>query len=167
MRAIFPGRFQPFHLGHLHAIMEISKKNYDIIIVVENAGESFTKNDPLTAGERIEMIWETLRDIDLKNYIIVPMKNIENNAEWVNHLKAMLPEFHVCFSNNDLVKILMENAGITVKPIDFLNREKYQGRIIRETIAKNGEWKDLVPEKVYNFIKSRKIDERIKRLEEM
>jgi nicotinamide-nucleotide adenylyltransferase len=159
MRAIFPGRFQPFHNGHLYAIKNISEKSDLLIIVVENAGESFTLENPFTAGERIEMILGSLKMKE--NILIVPIENIKNNAEWVNYLKIMLPRFDICYSNNPLVRILMENAGVKVKGIEFLERDKYSGTEIRKRIAKGIEWKNLVPEFVYEYIINKGLDKRI------
>lgn len=162
MVCIFPGRFQPFHKGHMYAIESIRNTCDTLIIVVENAGESFTKENPFTAGERIEMIMGSLK-MDGK-ILIVPMENVGNNSEWVGHLRVMLPDFDICYSNNVLVRALMEREGIKVKGIDFLNRERYSGTEVRRRIAASLQWWDLVPEYVYNYITSRGLDRRIKML---
>ncbi len=162
MTSIFPGRFQPFHLGHLYAINSILEMEGELIIIVENARESFTFNNPFTAGERMEMILGTLGK--RKNVIVVPIENIKNNAEWVSYLKSMLPSFKRCYSNNILVKLLMENAGVDVIGIDFYERDKYSGTEIRKRIALGMEWKDLVPGFVYEYITSRNLDKRVRSL---
>ncbi|MEM4314153.1 MAG: nicotinamide-nucleotide adenylyltransferase [Thermoplasmata archaeon] len=162
MLSIFQGRFQPFHLGHLYALENILKKEKEIIILVENADESFTFNNPFTAGERIEMILGSINKRD--QILIIPVENIKNNAQWVSYLRSMIPEFKRCYSNNSLVRLLMENAGVEVIGIDFLNREKYSGTEIRKRIALNKEWKDLVPKFVYEYIINKSLDKRIKNL---
>jgi cytidyltransferase-like protein len=43
MPAIFVGRFQPFHKGHLKAIRWILKREKEIFIVIGSSQESFTK----------------------------------------------------------------------------------------------------------------------------
>ncbi|MEM0160571.1 MAG: nicotinamide-nucleotide adenylyltransferase [Thermoplasmata archaeon] len=166
--SIYPGRFQPFHLGHLKAINYILKEEKELIIVIENATESFTLSNPFTAGERIEMIRNTLKveNIDLTRILLIPVSNIENNAQWVNYLKTMLPDFDICYSNNNLVKVLMQEAGVTVKEIPFLNRDIYQGNLIRARIIANEPWKELVPEQVYNIIMNKGLDKRIRRISE-
>ncbi len=168
MTSIYPGRFQPFHLGHLKAINYILKEEKELIIVIENAMESFTLSNPFTAGERIEMIWSALKleKIDLSRILLIPISNIENNAQWVNYLKTMLPDFDICYSNNVLVKVLMEEAGITVREIPFLNRDIYQGKLIRARIIDNEPWKEMVPEPVYNMIINKGLDKRIRRISE-
>jgi nicotinamide-nucleotide adenylyltransferase len=166
MTSIYPGRFQPFHLGHLKAINYILKKEKELIIVIENATESFTLTNPFTAGERIEMILNTLKfeNIDLSRIFLIPLPNIENNAQWVNYLKTMLPEFDLCYSNNNLVKVLMQESGIKVRAIPFLKRGQYQGSVIRARIMNNEPWKELVPEQVYHFIMDKGMDRRIRNI---
>lgn len=169
MFVIYPGRFQPFHLGHLKAIKYILEKKDDLIIVIENAMESYTLDNPFTAGERMEMIWNTLKmeNIDLSKILLVPVANIENNAQWVNFLKAVLPEFDTCYSNNNLVKTLMQQAGVRVRAIPFLSRDIYQGKIIRSKILQKKQWQELVPSEVYRFIIDRALDYRIRKISEM
>ena len=55
-RALFVGRFQPFHYGHLHAVESILKENDELLLVVGSAQMSHEPDNPFTAGERIEMI---------------------------------------------------------------------------------------------------------------
>ncbi|MGC8610495.1 MAG: nicotinamide-nucleotide adenylyltransferase [Thermoplasmata archaeon] len=167
MRAIIPGRYQPFHKGHLYLLDKALKENEEIMIVVENAGESFTFENPMTSGERIEMIINVIKnqyDNEMKRIFVFPMENIKNNAEWVNHLKVMLPRFDICYSNNNLVKILMESAGIEVKSVELLERNIYSGTEIRKRISMGLEWREFVPLPVYDYIMKNGIDKRIKEL---
>ncbi|MGC8496518.1 MAG: nicotinamide-nucleotide adenylyltransferase [Thermoplasmata archaeon] len=168
MLSIYPGRFQPFHIGHLKAINYILSEEKELIIAIENAMQSYTLANPFTAGERIEMIWSTLRseNVDLSRILLVPVSNIENNAQWVNYLKALVPEFDTCYTNNSLVKVLMQEAGVKVREIPFLERDRYQGSVIRARIMNNKPWKDLVPSQVYRMIKDMELDKRIRNLGE-
>ena len=59
-RALFVGRFQPFHLGHQEAILHILREHEEVIIVIGSAQNSHDINNPFTAGERITMIREAL-----------------------------------------------------------------------------------------------------------
>ncbi|MCQ4350098.1 MAG: adenylyltransferase/cytidyltransferase family protein, partial [Sulfolobales archaeon] len=59
-RALFPGRFQPIHLGHIEVIKWTLEKFDEIIIVIGSSQESHTIMNPFSAGERIEMIRKAL-----------------------------------------------------------------------------------------------------------
>lgn len=159
-KALFIGRFQPFHLGHMQAFNEISGK-YRVIIAVGSAQESRTIANPFTAGERIDMI---LRAVGLNNALCMPVPDINNNALWVSHVKSLLPEFDFVFSANPLVKMLFEEAGFDVKEQSLFKQEIYSGTEIRRRIFLGEEWKSLVPAEVYEFIKSIDGEKRIRAL---
>ena len=76
-RALFVGRFQPFHHGHLHAIKLILEEADDMVIVVGSAQMSHELDNPFTAGERIEMIQAALRqaNVDRERYMIIPIQD--------------------------------------------------------------------------------------------
>ena len=61
-RALYPGRFQPFHSGHLEAVKHILKNTYEIIIMIGSALQSHTLRNPFTAGERITMVRLALKE---------------------------------------------------------------------------------------------------------
>lgn len=155
-RALFIGRFQPFHLGHYTLIKQIMKDGYkEIVIGIGSAQASYTKHNPFTAGERIEMIDSALSEEDLKYYLI-PIPDIDYNTVWVSHVETLCPRFDVVYSNNKLVRMLFERAGYRVEKEEgraIVGNTKISGGMIREMIGHGDErWKDLVPEKVYKKI---------------
>ena len=83
-RGLFLGRFQPFHNGHLYVVEEmIHDKSIDeIIIGIGCAQEAYTLENPFTAGERFEMINNTLRMqswYGTKPIYIIPIMDIGSN----------------------------------------------------------------------------------------
>ena len=67
MRGLMMGRFQPFHLGHLELVKQILSECDEVIIALTGSQFNYIQKDPFTAGERIEMIHQSLKDegIDL------------------------------------------------------------------------------------------------------
>ena len=57
-KALFIGRFQPFHQGHLDAIKQISED--EIIIGIGSSQYSKTDDNPYSFEERQKMIEKTL-----------------------------------------------------------------------------------------------------------
>lgn len=152
------GRFQPFHLGHLDLVKQILKECDEVIIAVTSSQFNYLEKDPFTAGERIEMIRNSLKeaDVDLTQCIIVALENQFNVATWSSYLKSMLPNFDRVYSGNDYVKMLLAASDIkVVKPI-FLDRGQYNATKIRSMIISGNNWEKFVPGAVSNFIK--KID---------
>ncbi|MGA3854978.1 adenylyltransferase/cytidyltransferase family protein, partial [Bacillus pumilus] len=74
MRGFIIGRFQPFHKGHLEVIKKIAEEVDEIIIGIGSAQKSHTLENPFTAGERILMITQSLKDYDL-TYYPIPIKD--------------------------------------------------------------------------------------------
>lgn len=164
MRALFVGRFQPLHLGHIKAILEISKI-YEVIIVVGSAQESYTFKNPFTAGERVEMI---IRDEKFKglNLCVIPIADINNHGVWVKYLCSLLPKFEVIYTRNPLTKILFEKEGFKIIEQEIYkddNGKIYSGTSIRNEIfdKNDGAWKKMISENTYEFIREIKGDERI------
>ena len=164
-RGLFIGRFQPFHNGHLHVVKDILSENDEIIIGIGSAQDSFSLKNPLTAGERIEMIRDLAKGMGfLERVIIVPIPDIHENMVWPARVMELVPKFDRVYSGNELVLALFENFGVKTIRIKHVNRYIYQGSVIRNKIISGEDWKDLVPEKVYQFLKRVGFEERIKRL---
>ncbi|MHA1798437.1 MAG: nicotinamide-nucleotide adenylyltransferase [Candidatus Helarchaeota archaeon] len=153
-RAVYIGRFQPFHNGHVHVIKEILKVVDEILIVVGSAQYSHSFDNPFTAGERISMIKLGLTEakIDPAKYLIIPIQDVNDNRIWVAHLVSLLPSFDVAYSNNPLVKRLLKEKGISVSPFELFKRKIYKGTVIREKMLNDEDWSELVPHSVKNFI---------------
>ena len=165
-RGLMTGRFQPFHNGHLVLAKEVLSECKELIIVIGSAQFNYIDKDPFTAGERMTMIHEALKEAgaDLSKCYIVPVANDENNARWIAYLRSMAPPFDVLYSGNDFVKHLAfsQDVGITIKSPTFAKRQEYNGTNIRRLIIKNKPWKHLVPAAVARIIEQVNGIERIK-----
>ncbi len=145
-RGLFVGRFQPFHLGHSFAIKYILEKVNNLIVLVGSAQFSYTWRNPFTAGERIEMIYRSLDKHDLEKVLIIPVDDTyERNYIWVRHVENYTPKFSVVFSNDFLTRRLFLDAGYSVLNVPFYNRKEVSGTRIRQLMAEEKEWKNLVP----------------------
>jgi len=162
MRALYVGRFQPFHKGHLHNIEKILEENDEIIIGIGSAQYSHTLKNPFTCGERIEMIRRSLKE--LSRVMIIPITDLHVHSLWVKHLCSFVPKFDAVYSNEPLTVRLFREEGFPVKPLSLYSREHYDSTKIRSKILKGEDWKSDVPEAVYNFIKEIKGDERLREI---
>lgn len=147
MRGLYIGRFQPYHLGHQAVINKISNEVDEIIIVIGSAQFSHTQENPFTAGERLDMIHESLGNLKNRCFLI-PIEDVKRNGIWVSHLISMVPRFDIVYSNNPLVIQLFSEADIKVRNPPMYKRNVYSGTIIRKFMLEGGNWKSLVPESV-------------------
>jgi nicotinamide-nucleotide adenylyltransferase len=153
-RALFIGRFQPIHIGHVEAIKHILSENDELIIVVGSAQYSHTFDNPFTAGERIEMVRMALEEagIDLRKVLIIPVPDVGSHSMWVAHVKSLTPSFQTVYTNNPLVTQLFMEAGYEVKPIEMFRRNELIATRIRKMMVEDEDWRALVPKSVAQFI---------------
>ena len=148
------GRFQPFHLGHLDLAKQILDECDEVIISITSSQFNYLEKDPFTAGERIEMIHNSLKEssLDLSRCFVVSIENQFNVATWASYLKSALPHFDKVYSGNDYVSMLLADSSITVVKPKFLDRNQYNATKIRSMIISDENWKDSVPNAVYEFL---------------
>jgi len=154
-RALFIGRFQPFHKGHLEAVKMILKENDEIIIAIGSAQYSHKLENPFTAGERIVMVRMALENegIDLKQVWIIPIPDVHVHMMWVSEVVGYTPKFNVVYTNEPLTRRLFMEAGFDVRPIPFIKRKVYSATEIRKRMIENGNWEELVPKAVAEYIR--------------
>ena len=166
MKALFIGRFQPFHNGHVSVIKKILKECDFIVIGVGSAQSSYTVENPFTAGERTEMIMAALGKEFAGKFCVIPIEDVNFNSVWVSHVESLVPKFERVYSNNSLVKLLFSDRGYEVSPIEFFDREKISGTSIRKLMLEGGDWQALIPKEVRGFIEDLKGEERVRLLSE-
>ncbi|WP_135805340.1 nicotinamide-nucleotide adenylyltransferase [Halorussus marinus] len=150
-RGFYIGRFQPFHNGHRNVVETIAEEVDELVLGIGSAGDSHSRHDPFTAGERIMMITKSLVDSDLVTYA-VPIEDLERNSVWVSHVQSMCPDFDVAYSNNPLVIRLFEEAGVEVRQSPMFNRDVLEGTEVRERMILGDDWESLVPEAVVEVV---------------
>lgn len=154
-RVVFPGRFQPIHNGHVYALGWLLERYEEIIIVIGSAQKSHSFENPFTAGERILMIKEALREAgqDLARLYLVPVPDIEYNSLWVRYIETLVPPFTYAASRNPLVRVLFLESGYKVVEPPLLNRREYSGKYIRGLMLRGDErWRELVPRAAVRII---------------
>jgi nicotinamide-nucleotide adenylyltransferase len=152
LRGLVLGRFQPFHKGHLAVIREALGKCDDIVVVIGSAEDSHTVDNPFTAGERYQMLISSLEPDERSRVHIIPVRDVNRYAAWVNHVESYVPPFDIVFSNSDLTRSLFKHAGYKVTRTKAYNSSVYSGTEIRHRIASGGKWMHLVPEPVAQIV---------------
>ena len=164
MRGLMIGRFQPFHLGHLELAKIILSECNELIVCITSLQFNYLEKDPFTAGERIQMIHDSLKEgnIDLSRCYVLAIENQFNIATWASYLCSSLPKFDRVYSGNDYVRMLLSDSGLEVIKPAFLDREKYNATLIRKLISEDSDWEKLVPKAVSTQIKKINGVQRIK-----
>lgn len=166
-RALYIGRFQPFHGGHREVVDTIvAEADVDELVVgIGSAGQSHTRRNPFTAGERHVMLTRALAETPIETFV-VPIEDIDRNALWVSHVRSLCPPFEVVYSNNPLVVRLFEEAGLEVRQVPLFERDSYEGTQIRDQMIAEEQWTELVPDPVVATIHEIDGVDRLKRVTE-
>ncbi|MFW9923895.1 MAG: nicotinamide-nucleotide adenylyltransferase [Candidatus Thorarchaeota archaeon] len=155
MRGMIVGRFQPFHKGHLSAIKYILNEVDDVIIIIAASQQSHQPDNPFTAGERYDMIHNSLVDElkDITRAIIIPANDVKDNGLWVAHIMRLVPKFDIVYTNNPLTRYLFEQVGKEVRTPPLFERKDYSAHHVRQLMYdEKDEWMKLVPKAVVKVI---------------
>ena len=158
--ALFIGRFQPLHNGHAAVIKEIAVK-YKLKIGIGSAQLSDTKENPLSAAERREMRKHFLDAEKIANAQIFSIPDINNDAQWVAHVKKIVGAFDCVYSGNPLVIRLFKEKNIPVKVIDEIH--PYKATKTRTAVRNNKPIESDVPSVVLQYLKSIRAIERMRK----
>ena len=164
MDGLLVGRFQPFHLGHLDAVLFRLSRTENLFVGVGSSNKSNEKKNPFSAEERKEMIISSIESSMLGRVKIFEIPDVDNHEKWTFEIDQIVPKYDVVFSNDEFTKTLFERRKIDVIPVVLKDREKFSGTNIRELIADNKNWQDLVPRGTRNVLEKINAKERLKNL---
>ncbi len=166
-RALFIGRFQPFHLGHIAAIRFAFTKVDELIIVIGSSQASYEPDNPFTAGERLSMIKDSLNadpTIDCKKTLIIPIPDTNIHSTWTHTVDMLVPQYDAVFTNNAFTGYLFIQRNIMVIEPKLVNRVHFSGTEIRRRMLKNIKWTQLVPEQTLKIIEKINGVDRVKKI---
>lgn len=142
-RALFLGRFNPYHKGHDSVTKEMDRnKSIDeIIIGIGSTQLQHTFENPFTADEREEMI---RRSLDLKKpYHIVRIEDLNDSNKWFSLVEKVCPEFNLVYTGNPWVRNIFEERGHEVIKPEHSN--DVSATMIRSLMHAGKEYSHLIP----------------------
>ena len=90
--AVYVGRFQPFHNGHLALLQRALQEAPLCVVVLGSAHQARTPKNPFTWQERAEMIQLALPEADRARLRFVPVRDYYNEARWVQAVRSGVTE---------------------------------------------------------------------------
>lgn len=150
LKALFIGRFQPLHSGHLWALKQIDSAPDigSIIIGIGSSQYARTQDNPFSFDERKQMIEESLHI--QKTFSIIAIPDIHNLPAWPAHVESIVGKCDVLYSGNEIVLTAFPGLCEVRKISPELH---ISGSRLRQMIAdgKSG-WTQLVPPEVIPII---------------
>lgn len=86
--AIYIGRFQPVHSGHVALLQRALASAAQVIVVVGSAWQARSPKNPFTWQEREAMLRAALPAADSMRLQVLPVRDYYNEAVWVKAVRA-------------------------------------------------------------------------------
>ncbi|MGB1955612.1 MAG: adenylyltransferase/cytidyltransferase family protein [Candidatus Poseidoniaceae archaeon] len=132
-KGIVLGRFQPFHKGHEHLVLEALELFQEVTIAVGSSQEEWTTENPFSFQERKLMIESWVSEKDLNQRItIVGIEDINDPPNWVEHASKTHGEGTLVTSDEN-TKNLYENNQFPVHWIELHQRVQFEGWRVRQS----------------------------------
>ena len=164
MDGLLIGRFQPFHLGHLDAVLFGLSRAENLFICIGSSNRSNERKNPFSAEERREMITLSIEPSITDRIKIFDIPDIGDHEKWTFEIDKIVPKYDVIFTNDEFTKTLFEKRKISVISVVLKDREKFSGTNIRNLIIEDKNWRDLVPQGTRNVLDSINAKEHLKNL---
>jgi len=164
MDGLLIGRFQPFHLGHLDAVLFGLSRVENLFICIGSSNKSNERRNPFSAEERREMITLSIEPSITDRIKIFDIPDVGDHEKWTFEIDKTVPKYDVVFTNDEFTRTLFEKREISVISVILKDREKFSGTNIRNLITEDKNWRDLVPQGTRNVLDSINAKERLKNL---
>ena len=166
--AVYIGRFQPFHKGHLATVKFALPKVDLLVIVVGSAQKSHEPRNPFTAGERIRMIKESLdsEKVNAGKILIIPVPDVDVHSLWTRQVDMLVPKYDVVFANDPFTLMLFRERSVKTVEAPLVDRGDMKATEIRSRMSMGGKWESLVPVAVVRVVKEINGVERVKAIAE-
>lgn len=152
--ALFVGRFQPLHKGHVRVIKRLLKKFDKVIIAIGSIQEKRTEKNPFSFYERKKMLSLVFpKEISSGKIKIIGVRDEKNDEKWTEKILKRA-KFDVAVTGNEWVAKCFKGK----KPVRFIKLWKpeiYNGSVIRKVMKKQDKWEKFVPEEIVNYLKER------------
>ncbi|WP_428241053.1 bifunctional nicotinamide-nucleotide adenylyltransferase/Nudix hydroxylase [Gynuella sp.] len=87
--AVFIGRFQPFHSGHLKIVREGLNRANKLVLLIGSAWQPRNARNPWTHQEREAMVRACLNETENTRLLCLPLMDVPYNDElWVRNVQA-------------------------------------------------------------------------------
>lgn len=167
--ALFIGRFQPFHNGHLYSLNKCLELAEEVIVGIGSSQESGTENNPWDFETRKKMI-KSLRGLSSQ---VVGIPDVFDDKKWGDLIKEIIkqtgcePSQVVGVGNNEWTNRILRGVGVTVFETGLHKRDELEGVKIRALMAEHDtSWKVRMPQTVVKYLEMEEIIRWLKKIYE-
>ena len=156
-------RWRPVHRGHAPVLRALCKRTSAALIGIGSSNRYNFRN-PFTLEETIGMIRQVLASLD--NYTLIPVPDLDDGPRWRKMVTDLFGSLDLFVTDNPYVSSLLSKDYRVIKPVELVPEDEriaIDGTVVRRTMARGGDWRDLVPKEVADYITARQLDERFRR----
>ena len=164
MDGLLIGRFQPFHLGHLDAVLFALSRVENLWIGIGSSNKHNEKKNPFTADEREDMITSSIEPSIIDRIKIFNIPDVVNHEKWTFEIDKIVPKYDIVFTNDEFTKTLFGKRGIDIITVTLKERERFSGTNIRQLITDDKNWRDFVPKGTQSVLEKINANQRLKNL---
>jgi nicotinamide mononucleotide adenylyltransferase len=163
------GRFKPLHLGAGVLLEEACEQAEHLTIGIGSCNKYNLRN-PFTADESEAMIKEFLTP-KYNNFTIIKIPDFAHIPEyadgnkWRETIKETFGNLDFFITGNDYVTKLLCGDYRIMPPFIFIPKEKQiklKATLVRVEMARYGDWKSLMPEKVAHYLEKNGLVDRFR-----
>ncbi len=164
MNGLLIGRFQPFHLGHLDAVLFGLSRVENLLIGIGSSNKYNEKKNPFSANERRDMILSSIEPSLANRVKIFNIPDVDDHEKWTFEIDQIIPKYDVVFTNDEFTMTLFKKRQTSVIQVTLKDREKFSGTNIRQLIKDGKNWQDFVPQGTQKILDKINARDRLKNL---
>ena len=154
--AVYPGSFDPITKGHIDILKSGAEIFDKVIIAVARNSE---KNAFLTVDERVQLIKESVKDIE--NVEVDSFEGLTIEYAKKRNANVILRGLRAVSDFEYEMQLSQANSALSseIKTIFLITKPKYNfisSSTIKEIYLNNGDVSKFVPDAVYEFLKQKK-----------
>lgn len=156
-------RWKPVHLGQAPVLRALCREAERALIGIGSSNRYDLRN-PFTADETEAMIRAVLDGEDSFDVVRVP--DLDDGPRWRVMVRDLFGPLDLFVTDNPYVASLLEELYPVARPVTLVpeaERVPIDGTLVRRELARGGDWRELVPEPVAEYLVAHGLDGRFRR----
>jgi len=156
-------RWKPVHNGHELVLRGLCHRASQVKIGI-GSSNCYDARNPFTAAETADMIRLALDG--RSNVTLIDVPDLNDGPRWWEMVRRMFGPLDLFVTANPYVAHLLAGDFRIAHPVHFVaqhQRVPIDGTLVRRLMARGENWRELVPQKVANYIEDKQLDKRFQR----